>query len=435
MNKKEEKLLYLYENKLKDVRKEYYKNLTLASNSNQYIWLNYIPTLSAALVILLLKFTINSYLISLLIILVSCLIINFIQKRILKINQNNNYSKILRKNGYFTIKQFEKDLKEYITGPTGFYSKTLETLKIKHNITDKTKIYKDIYNENYYIWFDKKNDSLNILSTNTLIRPIVKSTKLSHVRYYRKDNNNLILKTDLELYIFDTKETSFFDANMPNKKFENFTNINYEEHIADFEMYMHKYRNKINQANFQLQTERSYLLSKILIYIFILALLVVGISTLNNYKILCITASFVIMYFISIKTNEYINSDIPKNKNEAKLVKEINENKDIQSMFKELKAILNVKDSYDTIYSTENAPYLTWTSNGYFHIFLNIIYFNVVFISVKVRDVNYYKCTNTECEISTKMKTLYFKSESKTVFDKILPNKDYDWINGKSNTI
>ena len=59
MNKKEEKLLYLYENKLKDVRKEYYKNLTLASNSNQYIWLNYIPTLSAALVILLLKFTIR----------------------------------------------------------------------------------------------------------------------------------------------------------------------------------------------------------------------------------------------------------------------------------------------------------------------------------------------------------------------------------------
>ena len=430
MNKKEEKLLYLYENKLKDVRKEYDKNLTLASNSNQYIWLNYIPTLSAALVILLLKFTIYSYLISLLIILVSCLITNFIQKRILKINQNNNYSKILRKNGYLTIKQFEKDLKEYITGPTGFYSKTLETLKIKHNITDKTKIYKDIYNENYYIWFDKKNDSLNILSTNTLIRPIVKSTKLSHVRYYRKDNNNLILKTDLDLYVFDNIEPSFFDTNMPNKKFENFTNVDYEEHIADFEMYMYKYRNKINQTRFQLQAEKSYL-----IYIFILALLVVGISTLNNYKILCIIVSIIIILLINIKMNEYLNIDIPKNNNEVKLVKEINENKDIQSMFKELKIILNVKDSYDTIYSIENAPYLTWTSNGYFHVFLNIIYFNVVFISVKVSDVNYYKCINNECEISTKIKTLYFKSDSKKVFDKILPNKDFDWINGKSNTI
>ena len=76
----------------------------------------------------------------------------------------------------------------------------------------------------------------------------------------------------------------------------------------------------------------------------------------------------------------------------------------------------------------EGQQYLTWTKNGYFHLFLNIIYFNVVYIVVKVEDIEYYKRDSKECIIKLKDRTFTFKPCAEDVFKRILANKDYYWI-------
>ena len=76
---------------------------------------------------------------------------------------------------------------------------------------------------------------------------------------------------------------------------------------------------------------------------------------------------------------------------------------------------------------------MTWIANGYFHVFLNIIYFNVVYMSVKISDVIYYKIEGKECLVKLKDRTLHFTKDAVNVFSKILPNKDYEWLKGFQN--
>ena len=117
-------------------------------------------------------------------------------------------------------------------------------------------------------------------------------------------------------------------------------------------------------------------------------------------------------------------------KDDNEYIKYLNNNKDCQDKFAELKLALNIPREIEKIYSDEGAEFLVWDNGGYFHLFLNLIYFDVIYISVKITDVDYYKEDNNLCELKIKGKNYYFTLDSIKVFSKLLPNKDYNWIKG-----
>ena len=140
--------------------------------------------------------------------------------------------------------------------------------------------------------------------------------------------------------------------------------------------------------------------------------------------------NIVLLIITSTQLFNALSIKLSKGKSEREYLKELNNNPEIIARFEELKYVLGINNKYDRVYTKEGAEYITWLANGYFHVFLNLIYFNVVYMVVKMSDVTYYKKEKNECIIKLKNRTLTFKPEAEQVFKKILPNKDYNWLKG-----
>ena len=92
----------------------------------------------------------------------------------------------------------------------------------------------------------------------------------------------------------------------------------------------------------------------------------------------------IIIPFIN-NLNRYYREKFRIPKNEYEIIKALNEDRENINHFHELKVSLAIDNTSDVIYTKEGQQYLAWTKNGYFHLFLNIIYFNVVYIVVKTQ--------------------------------------------------
>ncbi len=131
--------------------------------------------------------------------------------------------------------------------------------------------------------------------------------------------------------------------------------------------------------------------------------------------------------------DEMFSVEVLKLKTDREFMQYFNNDPECQERFQELKFSLGINENYDKVYTTEGGVYLTWVTNGYFPVFLNMIYFNVVYMAINTSDVLYYKVEGKECLVKLKNQTLVFTKEAALVFAKILPNKDYEWLKGYQN--
>ena len=145
-----------YENKIKEYRKEYYKNIINSTsphdNKPYYIILNVVPFLLAIIIILIGRFNIYSEVVSL----VLFIIVNIIIKIIFKttsLDTTNKYLREIMKCGYYSIDDYEEKLKEYVTGPNGYYNQLLQDIMTKYNISENTRQIPGLHGEIYYIWW------------------------------------------------------------------------------------------------------------------------------------------------------------------------------------------------------------------------------------------------------------------------------------------
>ncbi len=428
-----------YEKNIKSCRDEYYKNIIKNSNKNN---LNFnpsfifflIPLFIAIIIILKENFSILGYIIAF----TSLIIINILIKLLavfLKFENKNKYLEEIRKQGCFSIDSYEKKLKIYITGPGGYYEQLLNAYKQEYNITDKTQKIYGINGEEYYIWANQQQDKINLLNCKCKNKPEIKSYKIMNIRYYRVDQikHMIVLKTNTENIYLTLSSIEVLNELLKQKKFENITSFTPEDHINDFEIFMHNYKKEIDSESISKWQAFSETISKLITIIIIIAALV-GISTLIDKYASIIKLCTLVCFFIS---NIYIRNIISLKRKPLKTDEEyisyINSSQECIDMFEELKYALNISDSYDRVYTKEGACYLTWVANGYFHVFLNVIYFNVVYMAINTSDVIYYRITNKDCTIKLKDKELIFQKDAGKTFSKILPNKDYDWLKGYQN--
>ena len=148
MTRKKEKFINSYETKIKEIRKEYYRNITKYSNNeiDRYIIELILKVLPGFLGILLLftsKYDIKTVIFVIVLSIVLNVLIDFyFDKKGLE--SSNKYLKEIRKLGYFTIEDYEHKLKEYVTGEEGEYSKLQARLIKKYNITQDTDVIEDL---------------------------------------------------------------------------------------------------------------------------------------------------------------------------------------------------------------------------------------------------------------------------------------------------
>ena len=438
MTRKKEKFINSYETKIKEIRKEYYRNITKYSNNeiDRYIIELILKVLPGFLGILLLftsKYDIKTVIFVIVLSIVLSVLIDFyFDKKGLE--SSNKYLKEIRKLGYFTIEDYEHKLKEYVTGEEGEYSKLQAQLIKKYNITQDTDVIEDLGGNRYYLWFDNVSSKIYILDTKLNTKPEVETFRLSDIRYFRLDRkrNLTVLKTDTEEKYFNKKTYDTLSKYIKSKQFENLKIYEPEENINDFERYMHKIKKEIDKDIDYDQDKKNVYISNIIILIIILC----GFSILlklkfeeNLYMIIKL-AMLVEVGILNFNLVEYLQYKPMQRKTEKEYINLINSNEECISRFNELKISLGIPSNADKVYTKEGAEYLTWTANGYFHVFLNVIYFNSVYMVVKLKDVMYYQGNKKECIVKLKDKELQFEPEAKIIFDKILPNKDLNWING-----
>lgn len=421
-----------YENDIKDLRTKYYKNLVTSQKKDLIspsLSLLMIPFLIAIIIILKNYFSIKSYIIAIIAIIISNILISILSS-LLKLEETKNYKSEIRKLGYFSIEDYEQKLKKYITGDNGYYSILLNDLIQEYNINETTKKIFSVDGEGYYIWTNQNQDTINLLNCQRKSKPEIKSIKISSIRYFRIDNmkNCIILKSDTDELYLKLDSLPILNEIIKEKRLENIKNFTPENYINDFEIYMHTVKHKLEKKNQRNSKFISQNINHLIICLLGLCTLI-GFSTfLKDYiKIINVT-NIIFIFFINKSIKNIFSLTANKNKKEKDDIKEINNNPECIEKFEELKYSLGISNSFDKVYTNEGACYLTWVANGYFHVFLNVIYFNVVYMAIKTSDVNYYKTTGKECLIKLKDKTLTFKKEANQVFAKILPNKDYDWL-------
>lgn len=422
-----------YEKDIKKYREEYYKKITTNSNKTcQPIILFYIiPIIVAIIILAISKYSITGYIIALL----TTILINYITKiisKVLKLESSNEYLANIKKIGFLSIDEYEKKLKKYVTGPNGYYQLLLNDIINKYQINNNTKKISETSGEEYYIWTNQNKEKIILLNSRPNKKPEVTIIPISNIRYFRIDNisNCIVLNTSTNLYFFKKESLSIFNEIIKEKRLENIKTNNSETYISDYEIYMHSIKSEeakiIQEKNNQLTLH----INKILITLIILVIILILTYFIKKYKVLFNIVGTILICYVSTELRNALSINIPKFKNDKQYIKELNSNPECISRFKELKYVLGISEDYDRVYTIEGTEYQAWLANGYFHIFLNIIYFNVVYMVVKLTDVVYYKREDNECIVKLKDKTLCFAKEAENTFRKILPNKDYNWLKG-----
>lgn len=434
MNNK--RFINIYEKEIKQYRDEYYRNIILNNNKTTHTYpviTFLIPLLISSIILISLEFTILSYIVSIPTLIALNLLIYFLYtSRIDK----NDYLETIRRYGYYSIEDYEKKLRQYITGPEGSYNALLLDLIEKYNINSSTKRIKNIKNEEYYIWSNKNKDKIYLLNTCPNQKPEATIIPISNIRYFRVDQNtqNVIFKTDNKIYTFKPDTVTFFNELIKEKRLENIKKFEPATYIDDYEIYMHKVKKNLEKDNSKKKEKRDVSLNNT-VYLFIaIAIIVVITHIIPSISNITNIINILLLILLNLSVNGILNNQVKETKkSENEIIKELNNNPEYIEIFKELKYALGIKDTYDKVYTKEGAEYITWVANGYFHVFLNLIYFNSVYMVVKTSDVKYFKEDHNSCDIKLKDKTLEFTKQSKIVFDKILPNKDYNWIKSYQN--
>ena len=425
-----------YEKKVKELRDNYYKNKIkngLGDNIliKSIIVINYLPLVLSIILCIVGKFSLKSKIVATIFLLISSYFLAIIKKKYNILE--SKYESTIRKMGFLSINQYEKNIAKYITGKNGYYAETLQKIITDNKITeDKMFEVKDLKDRTYLLYDNKEKDELFIINNNLKDIPRLVKIKYSNIRYYRHDklNNRIILKTDLDEWYYKEDSKTIFAKIMPDKKIETINSFKPDEYINDFEKYMKEIKEEDiikKEENIKIKnTIKSKLLPLLLLLIIFMIL-----STIYKeyHKVLNI-----IHIVLLVATNHHLLQYLQvKNifiKDDNEYIKYLNNNKDCQDKFAELKLALNIPREIEKIYSDEGAEFLVWDNGGYFHLFLNLIYFDVIYISVKITDVDYYKEDNNLCELKIKGKNYYFTLDSIKVFSKLLPNKDYNWIKG-----
>lgn len=431
------KFIEKYEKEIKGYRDNYYRNIINKSqNPKQYPTITFyiIPIIIAILILLLLGFNIQGYIVSFLSIIISNYIIKCLSKTF-KLEQSNEYLEAINRCGYFSIEEYEKKINEIITGPNGYYQETLNKLIEKYKIDEQTRRVTTIKGEEYYYWTSKNRDKIMLLNTKANQKPEIKTIVIGNIRYFRIDpyKKALILNTSSDIYYFKENTLDIFNELLKEKRLENIKTFTPGTYIDDFEIYIHNIRSEENKLKQKNEDKITIYVNSIVVLSICLALIVAFLIIIDNFHFILNTIAIILEIAISIKLRGALNIEKRITKTDIEYIKELNSNPENYERFEELKYVLGIKPTYDRIYTQEGAEYITWLSNGYFHVFLNLIYFNAVYMSVKLNDVKYYKTDKNECSVKLKDKTLVFTKDAEKVFKKILPNKDYYWLKGYQN--
>lgn len=433
---KDKRFIKLYEKEICHYRDEYYKNIILNNSktacSNTFISFM-IPLIVSIVILIICRFSIYSYILSIFLLLIVNIIVYAIYTSRI---EKNNYLDAIKKYGYHNIEEYERKIREIITGPDGYYNNLLLDLVEKYNLNSSTKKIKTIKNEEYYIWTSKNKDKIYLLNTYCSNKPEVKIIPLANIRYFRVETitNHVILKTDCDIYTFKEETVNIFNEMFKNKRLENIKTFDPGLYINDYEIYMHKVRKNLNKdyaKKKELYNSYIHNVIYLVVIIFIISLIsmflpvIVSITNIINCCLI-ILLNFSFIGVLNNRVEENIKSDVD-------VIRELNNDPTNIEIFNELKHVLGVSDSYDKVYTREGAEYITWVANGYFHVFLNMIYFNAVYMAVKTIDVRYFRQNDNSCDLKLKDKTLEFTKEARFIFNKILPNKDYDWIKSYQN--
>ena len=437
MKNKYKRFINIYEKEIKQYRDKYYKNIIQYSNTNTtypIVSFYLLPIIVSILILILLNFSIIGYLVSFL----SIIVINYILKIItntFKMEAINEYKERLKKHGYFSIEDYENQIKKIITGPGGYYETLQQELIEKYSINQNTRRITTTSGEEYYLWTNSTRDKIQLLNTRTTQKPEIKTIALADVRYFRIDHNkkSIIINTSKEDYFFKEDNLNIINEIMKEKRLENIKSFTPSIYIDDFEIYMHSLKTEEEKINQEKIKEISATTNIIIACVICLIIFVAITNIIEKYQVILHAANILSLTIISSKLRKVLSIKVNKNKGDIEYINELNTNQECIERFEELKYVLGISNSYDRIYSKEGAEYLTWIANGYFHVFLNVIYFNVVYMSIKVSDVAYYKVENKICEIKLKDKKLEFTSDAENAFKKILPNKDYYWLKGYQN--
>lgn len=434
--KKEKRFIETFERNIKYIRKEHYKKIATNPINENLLFIEntikLIPYIFSILLIIIFDFKPLAYFIAIISSVIYTIICEIYMTKT-EMKEKNKYLREIKKLKYNTISEYEKDVKTIITGENGYYTKFLSKIKEENNINDKTPIITDKNGENFYIWTTKKHSNILLLNTSTNTKPEIIKYKISNIRYYRKDTStkNMILNTDMDILIFKEESQLIFEDLIPEKKFENLKTFNPSDYINDFELFMHKQKSLINDTPYieddKLNNSSTFLVISILTTIILLIIK----SWLSNITI-TITSILVILIFIYNFQN-IISCKKYHQKNNEEILNILSRDNEVIERFNELKISLGIKDKYENIYNNEGIRYQVWNTNGYFHIFLNEIYFNVLYMVIKTKDVKYFKQEDDICIIKLKNKTIEFRKDAIQTLEKLLPNKNFESVKNFKN--
>lgn len=437
MNNKE-KFINTYENIIKPLREDYYKNKVKQGlvdnvfNKSLFI-INLAPIIMAIFLCTFGQFTLKSTIITLLFLLISNIFISTIKKQY-NIYESN-YELEIRKMGFLSINQYEKNIKKFITGENGYYKEVLQNLISTNNFT-KENIYnlKDLKGRTYIIRNNEQNNELYIINNNLKDLPTLTKLKYDNIRYYRldKNNNRIILKTDMDEWYYEKDNEIVFKNLIPNKSIASENVTKKEEYINDFKRYMSRIKNKDIIKNNENDKIKANNKSKAILLIILEIILILLLNLYIDYKSWLSIFYVIILIGINHYLQKYLQIKNNTMKNDKDYILYLNNNKDCQDKFAELKLALNIPNEVQKIYSDEGAEFLAWNNEGYFHLFLNLIYFDVIYLSVKIADVDYYKIEDNYCILKIKGKKYSFTKEAEDKFSKLLPNKEYNWVKGQT---
>ena len=431
-----EKFVREYETRIRKYRDDYYRQISKMGltntrlNSNEILY-NLLPFFCAALIILLGKSTIASIIVGTFIVIIMNAGI-YLYKKVNHI-ELNSYEKAIKKIGYRSISEYEQALNEILIGKDGIYQKELNEILEKYGLKeDEIDIVIDTQGNKNYVWYDDEDDELCLVNASLNTKPRLNCLKLGYIRYYRLDkiSNHVILKTDIDEFTYRDEALSIFDKLIKEKKFDGHKKIDIEEYIDDFELYMHRMKDTTNTDASNNKLVKETIQSNIYISIIFIVLFTALISIFPDQIIIFTICILVSELILNKYVLDYLSIEVISANNDDEYIEYLNNNQECIERFRELKLSLGIPYNAETVYSPEGACYLVWVANGYFHVFLNLIYFNVVYIVIKTRDVEYYKIDKNECLVKIPDKTLCFTKEAEKVFAKMLPNKDYEWIKG-----